>query len=63
MRCQNCKRKGICIQCSCCKDNFCTACIQLEVHQCKELKVKIDKDLKRLEQSTPCIQATKLQAI
>lgn len=63
MRCENCKKKGIPLQCKFCNKGFCCSCIQLEVHNCEGLKVKIDKDIKRLEKDITCTPKKKLEAI
>jgi hypothetical protein len=49
MKCGKCFKKGITIQCMTCTKEFCTGCIQLEVHSCEMMMDKIKKDLEILE--------------
>ena len=51
MRCEKCRKKGIHINCNHCKGNYCSSCIQLEIHKCKGIQSKIDKDLAVLEKT------------
>ena len=38
MRCKECIKKGITIECKWCKNEYCTKCIQLEVHNCENIE-------------------------
>lgn len=51
MKCENCKRNfGVTLTCSYCKNCYCTGCIQLEIHNCGFIHVKIEKEKKLLEE-------------
>ena len=59
MKCQNCLKKRITIECLSCKKLFCTACIQIEEHKCECIKLKIENELKNLEKKLPQVQIKK----
>lgn len=51
MKCKNCKKKKLTIECKWCKEEYCTSCIQVEIHNCcnmeecinyKKTKLKVD---------------------
>ena len=46
MRCKNCKKKKVTIECKWCKEEYCTSCIQVEEHNCSNIEecVKYKKD-------------------
>ncbi len=41
-KCENCNRKGAFMKCKYCTKNYCTRCIQLEIHFCENIKDCID---------------------
>lgn len=50
MKCEHCKKRvGITVECVWCKNQYCTGCIQLEVHECTCIHLKIEKEKKVLE--------------
>lgn len=61
MKCGFCKRKfGVTVRCVYCEVDYCTGCIQLEVHSCKNIHKKIEKDLKILEDKNTKISTPKI---
>jgi hypothetical protein len=51
MKCTHCKRKfGITLKCASCGNQYCTGCIQLELHDCTCIHIKIEKEKKVLEE-------------
>ena len=49
MSCKKCKQKGIGIVCKYCFVEYCTSCIQLEIHGCPGLHDKIKEELTYLQ--------------
>jgi hypothetical protein len=47
MKCHTCQKKGFHLTCRECHEQFCTGCIQLEVHHCPNIKkrLEIEKEL------------------
>jgi hypothetical protein len=60
MRCDHCKRKRITIECSWCKNQYCSGCIQLEIHMCKNIHLKIEKEKKIIEEKNVQIVSKKI---
>ena len=52
-RCKNCNKKiGVCgIECKFCALNFCTRCIQLEIHKCNNIQDCVDLKKSAIEKS------------
>ena len=59
MRCQHCKRVSI-LKCKYCQFDFCSGCIQLEVHGCKNLQDKVDELVDTLKSKLQPIKAAKI---
>lgn len=61
MKCFNCKKRlgGVSITCSYCKNEYCVGCIQLEIHGCECIHLKIEKELKILQDKNVRIQPPK----
>ena len=59
MKCENCLRKKITVECLSCKNQHCTGCIQIEEHVCECIQAKIQNELKNLEKKLPHIQPKK----
>ena len=52
MKCAHCKKKtGVTIKCVTCEREYCSGCIQLEIHMCELLHVKIEKEKQILEKN------------
>ena len=49
MPCDKCKKKGIPIPCKYCKGEFCSRCIQLEVHTCDGIEKSKQDHLSNLK--------------
>lgn len=61
MKCNHCKRKfGITITCTSCKNEYCTGCIQLEIHACAFMDKKIEKERKILEEKNARLVSKKI---
>jgi hypothetical protein len=61
MKCPACLRnKGIQLTCRECHRNFCTGCIQLEVHACPCIKTKVVFEKERLEKQLVKVEAPKI---
>jgi hypothetical protein len=60
MKCDKCSRKRITVECAWCKNQYCTGCIQLELHGCSNIKDKIEKDKKILEERNVQIVSKKI---
>lgn len=50
MKCTHCSRKRITVECAWCKNQYCTGCIQLEIHMCVNIHLKIENDKKIIEE-------------
>ena len=51
MRCEACNKKCIPINCSYCIHDYCSSCIQLEIHKCSGLTKKCKNLVENLEKS------------
>lgn len=51
MRCKCCKKRKMTIECKWCKEEYCTKCIQVEVHECTNIKECINYKKEKLENS------------
>lgn len=60
MKCENCLKKRITIKCLTCECMYCTGCIQLEEHGCKNLHKKIETELKIIEKRNVKVEASKI---
>lgn len=61
MKCEHCKRKtGITLVCTSCKHDYCTGCIQLEIHNCACINIKIEKERKILEDRNIRVSSKKI---
>lgn len=49
MRCDNCRKKCIHIFCNFCSSNFCSRCVQPEIHKCSKMNEMIQQKRKSLE--------------
>ena len=51
MKCEECKkRQGLMVlNCKYCNKNFCSRCIQLEIHHCEGIQSKCKEELDNLE--------------
>ena len=49
MSCKKCSKKGIGINCKYCLVEYCTSCIQLEIHECTGIDNKIKDELINLK--------------
>ncbi len=59
--CENCHRKKILeLTCTMCKCHFCPGCIQLELHDCKNISDKIQKDLEILSSKNVRVESKKI---
>ena len=63
MGCENCKRKGIPIECNYCPGSFCSRCICLEAHKCEGLDKKKEMSFKILEKKLIHVEAPKIAKI
>lgn len=59
MRCLNCNKKCVPIDCQWCKMSCCSSCIQLEVHECTKKHVKCASQLEHLQKTLPQVIAKK----
>ena len=59
MKCAMCYRKRITVECLWCKNQYCTGCIQIEEHKCECTHLKIQNEMKALENKLPQIQPKK----
>ena len=59
MRCQHCKRVSI-LKCKYCHFDFCSGCIQLEIHGCTNLQDKVDELTSVLKSKLPTVKASKI---
>lgn len=59
-KCNCCNRKKITIKCISCSANFCSGCIQLEIHKCPEIDMKIKKELEIISTRNKKIVSSKL---
>ena len=56
MRCENCKKsKQLCMKCKYCECDYCSRCIQLEIHKCPNL-TEYSKDIRLVKVVAPKIQ-------
>ena len=53
MKCQNCLRKRLTMECLSCKNMYCSGCIQIEEHKCECRDLKIQKEIQSLEKKLP----------
>lgn len=49
MRCYMCKKKGMSLNCSYCKNHYCMKCLQVEIHSCLKYSECIKQKKKELE--------------
>ena len=49
MRCEQCRKKCIHILCKFCSSDFCSSCVQPEIHKCSKMKKMIQQKRKTLE--------------
>lgn len=52
-KCENCRKKvGVTgIKCKFCNMNLCTACLQLEIHHCKNIQQSVKQKKDQIEKS------------
>ena len=48
MKCDLCRKKCIHIHCNYCKNQYCSNCIQFEIHNCQSVNVKKQNELDNL---------------
>lgn len=61
MKCEWCSRKkGFVLKCSSCESLFCSGCIQLEEHRCKNIHKKIEKELLVIELKNVKVESKKI---
>ena len=63
MPCNNCKKKGIPMDCKYCPGKFCSTCINLEKHDCEGLVYKLENCRKLLEKKLIPVVAPKVVKI
>lgn len=60
MKCANCLKKRITVKCMSCESKYCTGCIQLEEHKCKNIHKKIENERLVLELKNVKIESKKI---
>ncbi len=63
MACDNCKKKGIGIDCKYCIGSYCSKCIQLEVHLCSGMHEKKKDQILKLKENLSFEQKKKVTSI
>ena len=59
--CAHCKKKNrIMLKCTSCTNEYCSGCIQLEVHMCANMNLKIEKERKILEEKNTRVVSKKI---
>lgn len=60
MKCQFCKRTPAILDCKYCEKNFCSRCIQLELHACENMSDKKNELLDKLKTTLTVLKVSKL---
>ena len=63
MPCDNCKKKGIPMQCNYCTGQFCTKCLKIDGHACPGESLKRERELENLEKKLAYTPQRKLATI
>ena len=63
MPCGKCKKKGIPIPCKYCEGQYCSRCIQLEVHQCEGIEKSKKEHLSHLQKQLAFVPTKKVVSI
>lgn len=63
MKCRFCKKKFGIIWCKLCENLSCSACIQPEIHNCKNIDKKIVEEIKILTRDLEKIETPKFHRI
>jgi hypothetical protein len=60
-KCKQCSKKiGFCgIHCKYCLNDFCSGCIQLEIHRCAGIAKKKEEEISNLEKKLPLVESKK----
>lgn len=60
MKCRFCKRFPAIIDCKFCERQFCSGCIQLEIHGCENISAKKENLINELKTKLIAVKASKL---
>lgn len=60
MKCQRCRRMFALIRCKYCDRDFCSRCIQLEIHECENIEQKKNELVATLKEKLIALRPSKV---